>query len=86
MSYLAKNLMFWIAPEHRDAKFAYVAGAKTLTGLIRAIGPCTKLISGLIDTIMDEMGLDKKGVLRAIAKMWGIKIGIGKEARHGLDD
>ena len=85
MSYLAK-LMFWIAPEHREAKLAYIAGAKTLTGLIRAVGPSTKFIKDLINTILTEMGLDREAALRAIANLWGIKISITDEVEHGLDD
>ena len=78
--------IFWVKPEHREAKLAYILGARTLTGFIRAIGPSRALIEDLTNTIMDEMGLDKEGVLRAIAKMLGIKISIGKEVRHGTDD
>ena len=72
----ASKFIFWVAPEHRDAKLAYIIGARTLTGFIRAIGPSTKFIENLIDKIMAEMVWDKEEVLRGIAKLWGIKITI----------
>jgi len=75
MKYVAK-LIFWVKPEHREAKLAYIMSARSLTGLIRAVGPSRKLIEDLINTIMDEMGMDKEAVLIAIAKRWGIKITI----------
>ena len=78
MRYIA-NLIFWIAPEHREAKLAYIMGARTLTGFIRAVGPSRKLIEDLINKIMDEMGWDKEAVLRAIAKMWGMRITIERK-------
>jgi hypothetical protein len=70
------NFIFWVAPEHREAKLAYIAGARSLTGFIRAIGIKRELIEDLIDRIMREMGWTKEAVLRAIAKTWGIKITI----------
>jgi len=75
------RFIFWVAPEHREAKLAYIMGAKTLTGFIRAVGPSKEFIEGLIDTIMTEMGVDKEAVIRAIAKMWGIKVTIEKPER-----
>ena len=75
----ASKLVFWVEPEHREAKLAYILGAETVTGFIRAIGPNTTLIENLIETIMGEMRTDKEAVLRAIAKMWGIRIRIERE-------
>ena len=78
MKYIAK-FIFWVAPEDREAKFAYIMGARSLAAFIRAIGPSKTLIEDLTKSIMDEMGMDKKGVLRAIAKMWGITINFGEK-------
>jgi len=68
------RFIFWVAPEHREAKLAYIMGAKTLTGFIRAVGPSKELIENAIDTILTEMGLNKETALRAIAKHWGMTI------------
>ena len=83
---IADKFIFWVAPESREAKLAFVLGAKTPTGFIRAVGPSAKLIGGLIDTIMNEMGLDKEATLHAIAKLWGMKVSIKKEVRRGPND
>ena len=85
MTYIAKCI-FWVAPEHREAKCAYILGAKTLTGFIRAVGPSTNLIEAMINTILTEMGLDREAALRAIAKLWGIKISIEGEVRRGVHE
>ena len=84
MKYIAK-LIFWVAPEHREAKLAYIMSARSLTSLIKAVGPSKKLIEDMINTILDGMGMNKEAALRAIAKTWGIKIAIGKEVRHVND-
>ena len=80
---IASRFIFWVKPEHREAKLSYIVGARTLTGFIRAVGPSRKLIEELINTIMKEMGMDREATLRAIAKVWGIDVVIRKEVRHG---
>jgi hypothetical protein len=75
MKYIAK-LIFWVAPEHREAKLAYIMGARSLTALIKAVGPSKELIKNTINKIMAEMGMNEEAVIRAIAKMWSVKITI----------
>lgn len=77
------RLIFWVKPEHREAKLAYILGARSLTAFIRAVGPSKTLIEDTINTIMDEMGMDREAVIRAIAKMWGIRVTIESKRIRG---
>ena len=73
---ILSRLIWWVKPEHRESKLAYILGARSLTAFIRAVGPSKTYIEDLINTIMDEMGMDREAVIKAIAKMWGVKVTI----------
>lgn len=73
---LFSRLIFWVAPEDREAKLAYILGARSLTAFIRAVGPSKTFIEDIINKMMEEMGMDREAVIRAIAKTWGIRITI----------
>jgi len=73
---LFSRLIYWVKPEDREAKLAYILGARSLTAFIRAVGPSKAFIEDIINKMMDEMGMDREAVIRAIAKTWGIRITI----------
>jgi len=85
MSFLSE-LLFWVAPEHREAKLAYIVGAKSLSEFVRAVGLRAEVIEKIVDELLREMGLDREKALHAIAKLWRMEIRIEKEVRHGTND
>jgi len=80
---LLSRLIWWVKAEDRESKLAYILGARSLTAFIRAVGPSKTFIEDLINTIMDEMGMDREAVIKAIAKMWGVKVTIKSERIRG---